>query len=95
MQMSADKRTTSHHIDRRDFLVGAGAATIGLGIGAPTQAAEAPDYALRIAPIRLEIAPGKVIETFAYNGIALAQAIPTRAKKTRRSSCRSAVSFSR
>ncbi len=69
MQMSADKRTTSRHIDRRDFLVGAGAATIGLGIGALTQAADAPDYALRIAPIRLEIVPGKVIETFAYNGI--------------------------
>ena len=30
--------------------------------------ATAPDYALRIAPLRLELAPGKVIETFAYNG---------------------------
>ena len=27
-----------------------------------------PDYSLRIAPLRLELAPGKVIETFGYNG---------------------------
>jgi DoxX/Multicopper oxidase len=27
-----------------------------------------PDYSLRIAPLRLELAPGKVIDTFAYNG---------------------------
>ena len=33
-----------------------------------TQITTAPDYSLRIAPLRLELAPGKVIETFAYNG---------------------------
>ena len=27
-----------------------------------------PDYSLRIAPLRLELAPGKVIDTFGYNG---------------------------
>jgi FtsP/CotA-like multicopper oxidase with cupredoxin domain len=32
-----------------------------------TQIATAPDYSLRIAPFRLELAPGKVIQTFAYN----------------------------
>jgi FtsP/CotA-like multicopper oxidase with cupredoxin domain len=33
-----------------------------------TQIANAPDYSLRIAPLQLELAPGKVIDTFAYNG---------------------------
>jgi hypothetical protein len=33
-----------------------------------TQIATAADYSLRIAPLRLELAPGKVIDTFAYNG---------------------------
>jgi FtsP/CotA-like multicopper oxidase with cupredoxin domain len=57
-------------IDRRGFLIGAGAAGIALGGGlgrAYTQAANAPDHALRIAPLRLELAPGKVIDTFGYN----------------------------
>ena len=29
---------------------------------------QSPDYTLRIAPLRLELAPGKTINTFAYNG---------------------------
>src|SRR5882757_310268 len=58
-------------LDRRSFIIGAGAA--GMAVGAPipwayTQIATAPDYSLRIAPLRLELGPGKVIETFAYNG---------------------------
>ena len=71
MSMSPDQRPASRSIDRRDFLVGAGAAGIGFGaaMGALTQTASAPDYSLRIAPMRLELAPGKVIETFAYNGM--------------------------
>jgi FtsP/CotA-like multicopper oxidase with cupredoxin domain len=32
-----------------------------------TQIATAADHSLRIAPLRLELAPGKVIQTFAYN----------------------------
>jgi len=58
-------------IDRREFLIGTGAAGAALGGGlgvAYTQAATAPDYTLRIAPLRLELAPGKVIDTFGYNG---------------------------
>jgi FtsP/CotA-like multicopper oxidase with cupredoxin domain len=58
-------------IDRRGFLIGTGAAGMELGtvLGkAYAQIAAAPDYSLRIAPLRLELAPGKVIETFAYNG---------------------------
>jgi len=56
---------------RRNFLLGAGAAgmTFGTALGtAYTQIAAAADHSLRIAPLRLELAPGKVIETFAYNG---------------------------
>src|ERR1022692_983346 len=58
-------------LDRRGFLIGAGTAGIALGgaTGAAyTQIANAPDTTLRIAPLRLELAPGNVIETFAYNG---------------------------
>jgi FtsP/CotA-like multicopper oxidase with cupredoxin domain len=57
---------------RRGLLIGAGAAGMALGTAmgrAYTQIATAPDYSLRIAPLRLELAPGKVIDTFAYNGM--------------------------
>jgi FtsP/CotA-like multicopper oxidase with cupredoxin domain len=57
-------------LDRRGFVIGAGAAGVALGaaIGeAYTQIAAAANYSLRIAPLRLELAPGKVIKTFAYN----------------------------
>lgn len=55
---------------RRSLLIGAGAAGMVLGTAmgrAYTQIATAPDYSVRIAPFRLELAPGKVIQTFAYN----------------------------
>jgi FtsP/CotA-like multicopper oxidase with cupredoxin domain len=57
-------------INRRDFLIAAGAGAVaGSAIGTTYgQVAGAPDYSLRIAPLRLELAPGKVIDTFAYNG---------------------------
>jgi FtsP/CotA-like multicopper oxidase with cupredoxin domain len=57
-------------LHRRDLLIGAGAAgmAVGTGLGtAYTQIAAAPDYTLRIARLRLELAPDKVIETFGYN----------------------------
>jgi FtsP/CotA-like multicopper oxidase with cupredoxin domain len=59
-------------IDRRGFVIGAGAAgaALGAGLGAAySQVVNAPDYTLRIAPQRLELAPGKIIDTFAYNGV--------------------------
>ena len=62
---------TASWLHRRGFLVGAGATGMALGTGlgsAYTQIAAAPDYSLRIAPLRLELAPGKVIDTFGYNG---------------------------
>jgi len=58
-------------LHRREFLIGAGAAgmAVGAGLGrAYSQAASEPDHTLRIAPLRLELAPGKTIDTFAYNG---------------------------
>ena len=58
-------------LDRRGFLIGAGVAGVACGAAidaAYTQIAAAADYALRIAPLKLELAPGKVIETFGYNG---------------------------
>jgi FtsP/CotA-like multicopper oxidase with cupredoxin domain len=57
-------------ITRRKCIIGAGAAgmTLGTVLGrAYTQTTTAPDYSLRIAPSRLELAPGKVIDTFAFN----------------------------
>jgi FtsP/CotA-like multicopper oxidase with cupredoxin domain len=65
---SRQSRSLMH---RRSLLAGAGAAGMVLGTAmgrAYTQIATAPDYSLRIAPLRLELAPGKVIDTFAYNG---------------------------
>jgi FtsP/CotA-like multicopper oxidase with cupredoxin domain len=58
-------------LDRRGFLLAVGAAGMATGAGlaaAYAQAVAAPDYTLRIAPLRLELAPDKVIDTFGYNG---------------------------
>ena len=58
-------------LDRRGFVLGAGAVGMALGAAggtAYTQIASRADHSLRIAPLRLELAPGKVIDTFAYNG---------------------------
>src|SRR2546430_8098463 len=67
----ASSRQPRSLMHRRSLLIGAGAAGMVLGTAmgrAYTQIATAPDYSLRIAPLRLELAPGKVIDTFAYNG---------------------------
>ena len=58
-------------IHRRGFVLGAGAFGMALGTAggaAYTQIASSEDHSLRIAPLRLELARGKVIDTFAYNG---------------------------
>jgi FtsP/CotA-like multicopper oxidase with cupredoxin domain len=63
--------TSTSWLDRRGFVIGAGAAGAALGSGlgvAYSQIANAPDTTLRIAPTRLELAPDKIIETYAYNG---------------------------
>ena len=66
-----EQPTSAAWMDRRGFLLGAGAAGMALGSGlgtAYTQIAASADHTLRIAPLRLELAPGRVIDTFAYNG---------------------------
>jgi FtsP/CotA-like multicopper oxidase with cupredoxin domain len=71
MSLTSASRQPRSLMHRRSLLIGAGAAGMVLGTAmgrAYTQIATAPDYSLRIAPLRLELAPGKVIETFAYNG---------------------------
>ena len=58
-------------LDRRELVIGAAAAGAALGGGlgwAYAQTADRPDHTLRIAPLRLELAPGRVVDTFAYNG---------------------------
>ncbi len=53
---------------RRKFLYGA-AAGLAAAVLRPEMHAQPPaDYHLEIAPLNLEIAPGKVIHTFGYNG---------------------------
>jgi FtsP/CotA-like multicopper oxidase with cupredoxin domain len=53
-----------------------GAAAAGVSLAAaiiPARAEDAttkPDYTLRITPVSLELAPGRVIKTFGYNGTA-------------------------
>jgi FtsP/CotA-like multicopper oxidase with cupredoxin domain len=60
---------------RRTFLAQTGAALTGtlmtgaaLALGAPASAQTPPDMKLEIAPLSLEIAPGKMVHTVAYNG---------------------------
>jgi FtsP/CotA-like multicopper oxidase with cupredoxin domain len=62
--MDAQNKTLT---DRRDFLLGAGAAMLASGIGG-AQAAVKADHTIRIAAINLELAPGRTIKTTAYNG---------------------------
>jgi FtsP/CotA-like multicopper oxidase with cupredoxin domain len=55
---------------RRTFIAQASAALTGAALAsvAPAWAQSAPDVKLEIAPLALEIAPGKVVHTVAYNG---------------------------
>lgn len=58
---------------RRKLAAGAGVAALALfvdhrGLHARTPDVSSADHTIRIAPISLEIAPGKVIRTTAYNG---------------------------
>jgi FtsP/CotA-like multicopper oxidase with cupredoxin domain len=59
-------------MDRRDFLISTGLAMLGAAaktkLCAQTPAPVMADVRLEIAPLKLEIAPGKVIRTIAYNG---------------------------
>jgi FtsP/CotA-like multicopper oxidase with cupredoxin domain len=64
-------------MDRREFLAFTGltVAELAWGTMAPvgsmtTVPSAKSDFAIRIAPVRLELAPGNVIETVGYNGVA-------------------------
>ena len=54
-------------MQRRDFLLLAGGAALEAG-SSPLFAAAKADFSLRIAPMSVELAPGKTIRTVAYNG---------------------------
>ena len=55
--------------NRRQFVTQAGAAALGSSLTRNAWAqVRPPDYSLEIAPLKLEIAPGKTIHTVAYNG---------------------------
>ena len=65
--------SASGFVKRRDFLIRSASAVAGalpLSRSWPlaAQSAGAADYTLRIAPIHLEIAPGKTVKTTAFNG---------------------------
>jgi FtsP/CotA-like multicopper oxidase with cupredoxin domain len=60
----------AHAIDRRTFLRGAAAGILGAATGPLAWAQPAADYQIEIAPLNLEIAPGKIIHTTGYNGSA-------------------------
>ena len=60
-------------VNRRDFLIDsarmlAGTSFLGRSFTLPAQPQLAAEYTIRIAKIRLEIAPGKIVRTTAFNG---------------------------
>jgi FtsP/CotA-like multicopper oxidase with cupredoxin domain len=60
-------------VHRRDFIIRgsealAGAFSLGRPFPLPAQVRPPADYTIRIAPIHLEIAPGKSVKTTAFNG---------------------------
>ena len=55
-------------LNRRRFLAGAAAGLAGAALRPDAWAQPAADFRLEIAPMNLEIAPGKVIRTYGYNG---------------------------
>lgn len=62
-------------LNRRHFLAATGATAIHLGssalfpnMTAASQSAAKADFTLRIAPVSVELAPGKIMKTIGYNG---------------------------
>jgi FtsP/CotA-like multicopper oxidase with cupredoxin domain len=60
---------------RREFVFGSAAAGVSLAAAAiirarAEEATTKRDYALSITPVSLELAPGRVVKTFGYNGTA-------------------------
>jgi FtsP/CotA-like multicopper oxidase with cupredoxin domain len=70
-----DRPPIENRLSRRKILLGAGAAglttiTSGRPGRSQTPSPQPADHTIRIAPVSLEIAPGKIIKTTAYNGTA-------------------------
>jgi FtsP/CotA-like multicopper oxidase with cupredoxin domain len=63
-------------VKRRDFLALSSLAAADLALGLPplsraaAAARDKSDFSIRIAPVKVELAPGTVIETVGYNGTA-------------------------
>ena len=56
-------------MNRPDFLKASGLASAGLPLIGLLEAADSnPNITLRIAPVSVEVGPGKVIQTVGYNG---------------------------
>ncbi len=55
-------------MDRRDFLISASFAMLGAASHANSWAQTPADVRLEIAPLKMEIAPRKIVHTIAYNG---------------------------
>ncbi|MDQ2946555.1 MAG: twin-arginine translocation signal domain-containing protein, partial [Acidobacteriota bacterium] len=58
-------------LTRRRLLLGAGALGVATALGRPQEvwaAATSIDHTIRIGPISVELAPGKIIKTTGYNG---------------------------
>ncbi|HEV8411716.1 MAG TPA: multicopper oxidase domain-containing protein, partial [Gemmatimonadaceae bacterium] len=60
-------------MNRREFLATSGSTALAAGAISGgfnwTLGRGAADHTLRIAPLKLELAPGKIVETLAYNGV--------------------------
>src|SRR5579862_6124652 len=61
-------QTSQRRLTRRHFLAGASASAASVPPLALAQDAPKADHILRIAPLALELAPKKIVKTFAYNG---------------------------
>jgi FtsP/CotA-like multicopper oxidase with cupredoxin domain len=63
-------------VNRRDFLAASGALAVQRGsraffprLAGIAQSIAKPDFTLRIAPVSVELAPGKMLKTVGYNGM--------------------------
>lgn len=61
-------RCLAARFNRRELLLGAGAAVVAGWTANAQTPSEKIDYTIRIAPVSLELAPGKIIKTTGYNG---------------------------
>ena len=69
------RQVTHGVLNRREFLTTVGAAGLALSMGESRltwaqMPAPKPDVVLRIAPITVELAPGRIVHTVGYNGTA-------------------------